>query len=72
MKYVQKRKSIIILPENIKDRKKLKDTMVNFIEAGYRIEKRTWGGYVVSDPTMKFSWEINEVLTDVKKIIGEL
>lgn len=72
MRYVEKRKVVIIFPENTADRQRIKDKIACFVEVGYRIERRKWGGYVLFDPSMRFRWEIKEVLFDTKRILGEL
>jgi len=71
MRYVEKRKVVIIFPENATDKERIRAKIASFVDVGYRIERRKWGGYVLFDPSMRFTWEIKEVLFDAKKIIGE-
>ena len=63
-------KSIVIIPENNEDTKKVKASIITFVDSGYVVEKRGWGGFILTDPAMRFKWESQEMIYDVRKVLG--
>ena len=63
------RKVVVVVPEDEQDMKKIKRSLFTLIESGYQVKKRKWNGYIISDPEMKYSWEIKDVVLDVKRIL---
>lgn len=62
-------KVVLLVPENIEDSIKIDSHLADLVNAGYCIEKKKWGGLMVSDWSIRFKWEVQEVLVDVKRLL---
>ena len=63
-------KIVLVIPENPDDSIRIEQKLAGLVNAGYRVEKRKWGGLVITDPALRFKWETQEVLVDVRRILG--
>lgn len=63
-------KVIKVMPETEVESKLINDKLVGIINGGYRVEKRAWGGCIVSDPALRFEWEAEDVFIDVRRLLG--
>ncbi|MBI5642655.1 MAG: hypothetical protein HY954_04175 [Deltaproteobacteria bacterium] len=63
-------KVIKIMPETEVESKLINGKLAEIIHGGYRVEKRAWGGYIVSDPALRFEWEAEDMLIDVRRLLG--
>ena len=64
---VEKRGRVVLVSGQLDDGK-----IAEIVNNGYRVEKRVWGGYIVSDPAMGFTWEIEDMVFDLKRTLGML
>ena len=64
---VEKRGRVALVSGQLDDGK-----IAEIVNNGYRVEKRVWGGYIVSDPAMGFTWEIEDMVFDLKRTLGML
>ncbi len=62
-------KVVLLVPESTEDSMKIEANLIKLVDAGYGIEKRKWGGLIVSDSSIRFKWEVVEVQTDVKRLL---
>lgn len=63
-------KVIKVMPETEAESKLINGKLAGIINGGYRVEKRAWGGYIVSDPALRFEWEAEDVVIDVRRLLG--
>jgi len=63
-------KCIVINPASEQERQMVEAGIVPMVQAGYVVEMRKWGAYVVHDPAIKFKWEMEDALVDIKRLLG--
>lgn len=63
-------KVIKVMPETEVESKLINGKLAGIINGGYRVEKRAWGGYIVSDSAMRFEWEVEDMFIDIRRLLG--
>jgi len=48
---------------------KIEYRIVSIVNAGYVVEKKKWGGLIITDPSVKYAWETADMMVDIKRIL---
>lgn len=63
-------KFVYINPENAEDSIKIESKVTEIVKSGYQVHMRRWGSLQITDPALKFAWEAEDMLLDIKRILG--